>query len=291
MYELIQAGANTYYIDCPAKIGLYLMNGSEVCLIDSGSDKEAAKKVLKILNANGWTLKTVLITHSHADHVGGCATLQSRTGCDVFAPDTDLSFTRWPEFEPALLYGGCPPKPLRNKFLMAQPSNAKPLSPECLPEGMELLRLDGHCPAMAAFRTPDNIWFLGDCLSSETIIEKYHVSYIYNVAQYLAALETVKTLQAACFIPAHAPAAESIRALAGYNIAKVQEVACLIRELCTQSCFEDILQGVFSHYGLNMDFGQYVLVGSTVKGYLSYLLDRAEITAEFRDNRLLWNAV
>ncbi len=290
MYELIQAGANTYYIDCPAKIGLFVMNDHEVCLIDSGSDKDAARRILKILNANGWTLKTVLATHSHADHVGGCAALQARTGCSVYAPETDLSFTRWPEFEPALLYGGCPPKPLRNKFLMAQPSNAEPLTPECLPEGMELLRLDGHCPAMAAFRTPDQVWFLGDCMSSETIIEKYHVSYIYNVAQYLDALQTVKTLEGTCFIPAHAPAAASIRELAECNIAKVQEIAALIRSACTDAGFEDILQGVFSHYGLTMDFGQYVLVGSTVKGYLSYLLDRQEITAEFQNNRLLWRA-
>ena len=71
MYELIQAAENSYYIQSPAKIGLIKVSDTEVCLIDSGNDKDAGKKVLKVLNANGWTLKAIYNTHSHADHIGG----------------------------------------------------------------------------------------------------------------------------------------------------------------------------------------------------------------------------
>lgn len=76
MYELIQVAENTYYIDCPAKIGLVRLNERDVCLIDSGSDKEAGRKVRQILDANGWKLKTIYNTHSNADHIGGNAYLQ-----------------------------------------------------------------------------------------------------------------------------------------------------------------------------------------------------------------------
>lgn len=48
MYELQQVGSQSYYINCPAKIGVYVRSEHEVYLIDSGNDKEAAKKVLKI---------------------------------------------------------------------------------------------------------------------------------------------------------------------------------------------------------------------------------------------------
>ena len=41
MYELIQVTDRSCYIQCPAKIGLVRLEGDRVCLIDSGSDKDA----------------------------------------------------------------------------------------------------------------------------------------------------------------------------------------------------------------------------------------------------------
>ena len=80
MYELIQVSENNYYIQSPAKIGLVKLNENEVCLIDSGSDKDAGRKVRQILDKNNWKLKAIYVTHSNADHIGGCKYLQSQTG-------------------------------------------------------------------------------------------------------------------------------------------------------------------------------------------------------------------
>lgn len=44
MYELHQVGSRTYYMEAPAKVGVYLLPDNGVLLIDSGSDKDAAKK-------------------------------------------------------------------------------------------------------------------------------------------------------------------------------------------------------------------------------------------------------
>ena len=46
MYELIQVAENSYYIQSPAKIGIYKLNETEVCLIDTGNDKDAGKNRL-----------------------------------------------------------------------------------------------------------------------------------------------------------------------------------------------------------------------------------------------------
>ncbi|MEW9078343.1 hypothetical protein [Terrisporobacter glycolicus] len=53
MYELVQVGENTYYINCPVKIGIYKISDKDVCLIDSGNDKDAGRKINKLLNENG----------------------------------------------------------------------------------------------------------------------------------------------------------------------------------------------------------------------------------------------
>ena len=49
MYELIQVSEDCFYINCPAKIGIVKTGEQDVCLIDSGNDKDAGKKVKKIL--------------------------------------------------------------------------------------------------------------------------------------------------------------------------------------------------------------------------------------------------
>lgn len=40
MYELIQVSDHCYYIESPAKIGVYVKEEKNVYLIDSGNDKE-----------------------------------------------------------------------------------------------------------------------------------------------------------------------------------------------------------------------------------------------------------
>ena len=199
MYELIQVLNNTYYINCPAKIGLYLDVDKGVYLIDSGNDKEAGRKVRQILDKNGWTLRAILCTHSHADHIGGCKYLQAQTGCKVYAPGVERDFTRHTLLEPALLYGGFPPKALRHKFLMAQESDADELASAELPEGFEIIPLPGHCFEMVGFRTPDDVVFLADCLSSRATLEKYRIGFIYDVQAYLDTLEEGQVAQRCIF--------------------------------------------------------------------------------------------
>ena len=290
MYELIQIpDTNCYYIQSPAKIGLVKLDDSRVCLIDSGSDKDAGRKVRQHLDANGWQLSAIYNTHSNADHIGGNKYLQGQTGCQIYAPGIECAFTRRPILEPSFLYGGYPCKDLRHKFLLAQESDARLLTPDVLPEGFALLPLPGHFFDMAGFRTPDDVVYLADCLSSKETLEKYQISFIYDVAAYLKTLEMVQTLEARMFVPAHAEATTDIAPLARYNIQKVQEIAQKILDLCREPlCFESLLQQLFAHYGLAMNFEQYVLVGSTVRSYLAWLKDEGRLQAEFDNNLLLW---
>ena len=292
MYELIQVSESSYYIQSPAKIGLARLNGTEVCLIDSGSDKDAGRKVRQILDANGWKLKAVYNTHSNADHIGGNRYLQGQTGCKIYAPGIERDFTRHPVLEPSFLYGGYPCKDLRHKFLMAQESDAEVLTEEVLPEGFAVIPLPGHFFDMVGFRTPDDVVYLADCLSSRETLDKYRIGFLYDVAAYIDTLEMVKGLSARLFVPAHAAAAEDVSDLAQYNIDRVWEIAEKIVALCKEPlCFEAILQKLFHEYGLNMNFEQYVLVGSTVRSYLAWLKDAGRLNARFEDNMLLWERV
>lgn len=292
MYELNHITGNSYYIQSPSKMGLVKLSDTDVCLIDSGNDKDAGRKVRQLLDANGWHLTAIYNTHSNADHIGGNRYLQGQTKCRIYAQGIECDITRHPVLEPAFLYGGFPPKDLRHKFLMAQESDAQELTPTVLPEGFELLQLPGHFFHMVGFRSPDDVVYLADCLSSRETLDKYQIGFLYDVAAYLDTLEKVKTMQAAAFVPAHAQVTEDIAPLAQYNIDKVHEIADHMVELCAEPVmFEELLKKLFDDYGLTLTFEQYVLVGSTVKSYLAWLKDTGRLTALFEDNRLLWRRV
>ncbi len=292
MYELIQVSDSTYYVQSPAKIGLVKLNDKDVCLIDSGNDKEAGRKVRQILDANGWSLKAIYNTHSHADHIGGNQYLQAQTGCKVYAKGVECDYVNHPILEPVSLYAGCPPKELRHKFLMAQPSTAEPLTDDVLPEGFSIVPLPGHSMDMVGYRTADDVVFLADCLSSQATLEKYGIPFIHDVGAYISTLEAVEKMEARMFIPAHADPAEDISGLARLNIDRAVEIGDEILGICSEtSSFEDVLRKLFVRYGLTMTLEQYVLVGSTVRSYLAWMMDAGKLTVEIRDGLPAWKSV
>ena len=292
MYELVQVSEKCYYINCPAKIGVYVADKDHVYLVDSGNDKDAGRKVRQILEKNGWHLAAILNTHSNADHIGGNKYLQGQTGCKIYSGGIEAAFTKYPVLEPSFLYGGYPCKDLRHKFLMAQESDVTGFSDESFPKGIEVIPLPGHFFDMVGFRMPEGVVFLADCISSREMLDKYAVSFMYDVGAYLETLDMVEGMEAAMFVPAHAEASADIKELVRYNRDKVHEVAGKILSICREPvCFEQILQEVFKSYGLAINFEQYVLVGSTVRSYLSWLKDTEKLSAEFQDSMLLWQRV
>ena len=292
MYELVQVAENTYYINSPSKIGVYRVSNDDVWLIDSGNDKDAGRKIQKILDAQGWKLTAIINTHSNADHDGGNTLLQNRLNCAVYSTPMENIVVENPILEPTFLYGGYPFKKLRNKFLMATPSKAQDIAEAKLPEGMEYFRLPGHFWDMIGVKTPDDVYFLADCIFGEGTVNKYHISFFYDIAAQFETLNMVEKLEGKLFIPAHAEPMEDIKPLVKLNRDKSLEILDVLLEICKEPMhFELVLKKVFEHYALTMDHAQYVLVGSTIRSYLAYLCDHGKVECYVEDNLLLWKTV
>lgn len=289
--EFIKVGEKTYYIKNATNIGVYKIDEENVYIIDSGNDKDAGKKIMKILEKQGLKIKGIINTHSNADHIGGNKVIQDRTNCDIYALNIEKSFTSFPELEPSFLYGGYPFLKLKNKFLLAKASKVKNIDNN-LPEGLEYFLLKGHFFDMIGIKTSDNVYFLADSLFSKETISKYNLFFVYDIAEFLNTLEYLKTLNGKLFIPSHCEATKNILDLIEINKNKVLEISDKILNYCKNFVtFEEILKYIFDEYNLNMNENQYVLIGSTIKSYLSYLCDNNKIVYEFRNNKMLWKKV
>ncbi len=144
---------------------------------------------------------------------------------------------------------------------------------------------------MIGIKTADNVYFLADSIFSEETITKYHLFFLYDVREFLNALEYLKTLKGTLFIPSHVEAISDINSLIEMNKKKIEEVLDVILSYCNRNTFEEILKSVFEHYRLVMNMNQYVLIGSTVKSYVSYLYEEGKIKYEFIENKMIWEQI
>ncbi len=289
--ELVRVGKKTYYIKNATNIGIYKVDDNNVYLIDTGNDKDAGKKILKIVDEQGWNVKGIITTHSNADHIGGNKVIQDRTNCTILAYNIEKSFTEYPILESSFLYGGYPFKDIRNKFLLAKESVVTSID-DNLPEGLEYFTLKGHFFDMIGIKTSDNIYFLADSLFSEETITKYHLFFIYDIREFLNTLDYLNTLNGSLYIPSHSEATNDISSLIEINRNKVNEIIDKIYNACEkEKTFEEILKYIFDDYGLVMNANQYVLVGSTIRSYLSYLYDENKLFYKFKNNKMVWSQV
>jgi len=290
--SLERVAGNTYVIPAPANIGVWV-TGSRATLIDASNDDDAGRQILRLLTERGWTLDMIVCTHSNADHIGGNAFLQKRTGCRIAATAIEAAFIEQPILEPSLLYGGYPMKSLRNKFLMAKPSTVTDvIAPDgpILDSGLEALPLPGHFLGMIGVRTPDDVLFVADSIFSEEILCKYPVFFLYDVARHLETLSRLGSIGAARYVPSHAPHTDDIRALVAANVRRVIQSLGLIERCCIEpSSFDSILERVCADCGIDLDANQYSLVGSSVRSMISFLVDTSRLDMHFACGCALWS--
>ena len=288
---LLHLEGNSWLVPGPTNIGIYADAG-EARLIDSGNDKDSGRRILKILGEKAWSLKAIVNTHSNADHIGANNYLQGMTGCEIWATRGESSFIENPYLESSLLWGGFPFKELRSKFFEAKPSRVTRLiNPGESTESFTFVPLPGHFVDMIGVLTVDAVFYLGDSLFGENIMEKYKIPFIYDVRAFKESLETLRGIKARYFVPSHGEVCGSIDPLVEANRDRVEKIeASILKALEKPLIFEDLFAEISSQYGIGLDHGQYVLAGSTIRSFLSYFKNEGKAHYGFEGNKMLWSA-
>ena len=77
---------------------------------------------------------------------------------------------------------------------------------------------------MVGIKTPDDIYFVADTLSSIDLVERAHILLIYDVKGYLDSLNFVESLDGKMVVPSHSEATTNIKPVVEFNKNKILEI-------------------------------------------------------------------
>ena len=287
MYELHHLKGNTYYIDGTTNVGLYKLNDTDCVLIDCGH-KEEGPVLESLLRRYKLKLKYIVNTHSHADHSGANLYLMKQTGCKIVTSRIERAFLRDSKLDIGFLYGGYPLNEFDNR-LMHIDDQKEIYSLKELPRDLVYINLPGHHYGMIGIRTADGVYFVADTIGSKALVESQKILLIYDVKGYLDSLDYLKTIEGNIIVPSHSEVTTEISDLVEFNKQQIyKNLDIIVEYLNKEKTAEEIIAYMIDYYDLRISYNKYMIIGSTIKSYLSYLSNEGKIKNYFKNNKLVF---
>ena len=293
--DLIQLTHNAYMLRGGSNAGLIVHDGRAL-LVDTGLDKDTAKKILRHLDALKVKLAAVVITHAHADHFGGAAAIKTRTGAPVYAPALEAAVVENPIFEPLYLFSGAlPPAELRHKFTLADACQVDVLLEPgaAVIEGVPIrvIPAPGHAPNQVMI-AGGGACFVADAVFAPDVLQKHGIPFMVDLDAWLASLSALPALdgQYAAFAPGHGPAVPSLAGWAAINIRRLSEIRDAVEAaLAGADDPGQIVSGSASSLGLAIaNPVTYWLTQTAVFACLASLQRAGKAQPVVDSNRLCW---
>ena len=298
---------NISYIPYPTNIGLVTVpNGTafDIYLIDTVNDDLKMKEITDFFAENypNSKLKAVITTHSHADHCGGNDFLAKETGCGIWASNGEAALMEYPSIETMLIWGGAPFHDLCSRFLLAKPCHATRIlgADEVVDLGsgvsFQVIPLPGHYIDQIGLLFTDSdgkkVFFMGDAISGRNVIKRYWIQYMLDEARSKESLMKISGIKSDFYVPGHGDLVNDIEGLSELNLLAMLETENLIVDILkTPKTTEQILKEVTDRNKIRLGVFQFVLIGSTVRAYLTCLYEEKKITFAIEKNEMRWRAV
>lgn len=287
---------NSYYISAPTNIGIYQFKDKYALIVDSGDNKQQARKVDDLLRQQSLVPKFIINTHNHIDHSGGNIYFQENyPGTFFYASEAEKLFIEENCLFPMYLYGGNPIRELSRHFVRSQKtivSNLEPGLCKINEEKFDIISLPGHSSGQIGIATRDKVCYIGDALFSKDIINKYSFPFLFNIAEQMDTYRKLKELDYDYYVLGHAERfydLAEIKELVDINQANLNEYLELCKEILIQpKTREELLEEITILKDLELDFKEYYFSLSTIGAIITYLWDQDLLNYQVENGKLYY---
>ena len=296
-----------YYISGPTNIGIIEEQLSDtksnLYMIDSGCNTEDGKRIFteitEYFSQKDITIKAIINTHSHADHCGANNYIQQKTNCEIWITENEQGSLINPFLQPIISWGGNPLPEINSSYYVAEKTVPnKIINPNeklTLLNGIKIsfINLPSHYFEMIGILCENDnkkILFASDGIFGRKNIGKYWIPFLYDVKEFKNSLDTISSLNADFCIPGHGEPTSQIEETVELNkIAIISNEQCILEALKHKNqTQEDILKYVADKNEINLHIAQYMLIGCTIKAYLTFLYNEGKISYHIKENKMYW---
>lgn len=290
---------NTYYIKGGTNSGVFLFDNNECLLIDPGLSGVRPKSIINMFEKEGLDLKYIINTHEHEDHYGGCYQLkEEKNDIQILSSEKAKLYIENPEIFSNYILGG-----KSNKFLLSELCHRKVEKVDInrtIDEGklsinhktLDIVDLKGHTDGSIGVLTEDKVFFIGDLLIGEKILEKYDFLFLQDVKEYLCSLEKIQKIDFDYIVLGHDKnilnKEQSINLINKHKDAVYKYLKQIKDLLKDEMNIEDLLRNIIEKNNLTYNYKEYYFYRSSLVSFISYLAELEEIDYKLINSGLLY---
>lgn len=289
--RLVHVLGNTWCIESHVTIPVYFLNDREVILLDSGYANWDRAPLDALLQEHGLHVQAILGSHSHNDHNGNHAYFQATQQAEVILRDVEAAIVSDFSLMTAAYFPSTPGELERElPYLQLKADRVFSANTAEISIGSKtfgLVPLPGHTPGHTGIITPDDVFYVGDALLSDEVLQ---AAKLPSIMDWTTDSESKRSLLAehhSRYILAHRGVYTEITTIVEENLSDKNRRTVQLRDwLCSRDVWllNEIEQFLWKQLGLHgKSFLTRVAFQRNVRCALEYLIAEGMVCREFRD--------